>query len=71
MEPLNQRFTDLSAALGELLKEAYLGGSLNREALAELWIASQDARNYVIVGDPAVRLPAVAPAVEGERLTRG
>jgi hypothetical protein len=71
MEPLNQRFTDLSAALGELLKEAYLGGSLNKEALAEIWIASQDARNYVIVGDPAVRLPAVASPVEGERLTRG
>lgn len=57
MEPLNQRCADLSAALGELLREHFLGGSLDMEALYELWIASQDARNYVIVGDPAVRLP--------------
>lgn len=56
MEPLNQRFADLSMALGELLKEVLLGGTLDLDALTELWIASQDARNYVIVGDPAVRL---------------
>jgi hypothetical protein len=65
MEPLNQRFADLSVALGELLKEAFLGGSLNLDALAELWLASQDARNYVIVGDPAVRLPGKKRVLRG------
>lgn len=61
MEPLNQRFADLSFALGELLKEAFLGRPLDLSALAELWLASQDARNYVVLGDPAVRLPSAAP----------
>ncbi|MES1240040.1 MAG: hypothetical protein ABUT39_00335 [Acidobacteriota bacterium] len=65
MEPLNQRFADLSVALGELLKEAFLGGSFDLNALAELWLASQDARNYVIVGDPAVRLPGKKRVLRG------
>lgn len=65
MEPLNQRFADLSVTLGELLKDAFLGASPNLDALAELWLASQDARNYVIVGDPAVSLPGK------KRITRG
>jgi hypothetical protein len=65
MEPLNQRFTDLSAALGELLKEAFLGGTVDLDVLAELWLASQDARNYVIVGDPAVRLPGKKRVLRG------
>ncbi len=56
MEPLNQRFSDISTVLGELLKKAFLEDTLDRKALAELWIESQDARNYVVVGDPAVRL---------------
>jgi hypothetical protein len=65
MEPLNQRFADISVALGELLKEAFLGDSFNLDALAELWLASQDARNYVIVGDPAVRLPGKKRVLRG------
>lgn len=69
LEPLNQRSSDLSVALGELLKEAFLGGTLDLDALAELWIASQDARNYMILGDPAVRLPFAA--VPPKRLRGG
>ncbi len=65
LEPLNQRFADLSAALGELLKEHFVSGTLNMDALYELWLASQDARNYVILGDPAVRLPGKARVLRG------
>jgi hypothetical protein len=65
MEPLNQRFADLSVALGELLKEYFLDGTLDLDALGELWLASQDARNYVILGDPAVRLPGRKSATRG------
>lgn len=66
MEPLNQRYADLSAALGELLQEAFLGGgAVDMDALSKLWIASQDARNYVILGDPAVRLPGKKRVLRG------
>ncbi len=32
--------------------------------LAELWMVRQDLSNYILLGDPAVRLPLKAPAVE-------
>lgn len=58
MEPLGDRFAHLSSCLCELLEQSYMGLPVDGQAIAELWTASRDARNYVIVGDPAVRLPA-------------
>ena len=35
------------------------GKQLDETLLADLWTASHDARNYTIVGDPAVRVAAL------------
>jgi hypothetical protein len=56
LEPINQRHTDLEACLSRLLQDHYRGLPVHEREIAELWMASRDARNYVIVGDPAVRL---------------
>lgn len=68
MEPLGARFADLAACLGALLEDCYLGLRDEDKSVVELWTACRDARNYVIVGDPAVRLPAPAPK---KRVMRG
>lgn len=57
LEPINQRYTDLATCLSQVLQEHHLGLPVHEKTIAELWTACRDARNYVIVGDPAVRLP--------------
>jgi hypothetical protein len=71
LEPVNQRHAELAACLSSLLKDHFVGLPVDEKALAELWVASQDARNYVVVGDPAVRLPFAAEPAVPERVTRG
>ncbi len=56
-EYVNQRYADLSVRLSNLLiDQAELRGS-SKSLLARIKRANNDARNYVVVGDPAVRLP--------------
>ena len=67
-DPLNLQWSTLAAQLG-----LALGGNLpgqpqpRRPLVANLFIARDDARNYIVLGDPAVRLrieemtDAVAP----------
>jgi hypothetical protein len=76
LEPINQKYMDLSACLNQVLQDLRLGLLEEPEqdlpererSIAELWIACRDARNYVIVGDPAVRLPGKP---EKKRVMRG
>ncbi len=59
MEYFNDRFGALAAgwqSLKAMLEDIAFGGTVDSEELAGLWDASNDARNFVIVGDPAVRL---------------
>jgi len=56
MDPLNQQWGSLAAQLGVLL-----GGNAGEPAprppvIANLFIARDDARNYIVLGDPAARL---------------
>lgn len=60
----NDRFAELSTDLSEELLEARLTLSQTQslpaelaESVAHLWTAKNDARGYVVMGDPAVRLP--------------
>jgi Peptidase family C25 len=56
MESFGMRFAELSRDLGAELEEERRGKPANDSLLSELWLHSRDARNYVVLGDPAVRL---------------
>jgi hypothetical protein len=51
-----QRYAELEATLREESDALNFGKQLDEELLARLWIAARDARNYTLLGDPAVRL---------------
>lgn len=59
LEGLGQRTGDLAASF---LGERYRPGGASGDLLTRLWTAAQDARTFVLLGDPAVRLPGARPA---------
>ncbi len=71
LEPINQRFADLAASLCALMDEPELGGTVDKTYLNEMRTACRDARNYVVVGDPAVRLPVPPKPEPKKRVMRG
>jgi hypothetical protein len=60
LEAFHLKFAELSADLMAERVRIDSGKGPDESLLASLWTAAQDARNYVILGDPAVRLPAAA-----------
>ncbi len=67
MEPLADRFADIAVSLQALEDKKAQGSFVDEEALSALRNASRDARNYIILGDPAVRLRRVGK----KRVLRG
>jgi hypothetical protein len=58
VEWVNRRHADLGTSLAQELHQIQFQNlAPDKVKLARLWTANNDARNYVIVGDPAVKLP--------------
>jgi len=69
LEAFNQRYAELCADLRQAVRQVTeLGRAADDQELAQLWMGSTDARGYVILGDPAVRLAGLG-AGAGEATT--
>jgi hypothetical protein len=63
LEGFSQRYAELGCDLADMLEGLRLGNPPDEARLARLWQGSRDARGYVLLGDPAVRVGAEAAAL--------
>ncbi len=56
LRPLYRRYAFLAASLSNLLDKARHGADIDPKRLGINWTAVNDARNFIILGDPAVYL---------------
>jgi hypothetical protein len=56
LEVFNQLYASIATMLDNVLEDVKFGATPNDAELAGLWTAANDARNFVLLGDPAARL---------------
>ncbi len=56
LRPLNRRYSQLAARLAQMFDLKRIGGQPNLKELGFYWTAVNDARNLIVIGDPAVYL---------------
>jgi hypothetical protein len=55
-DAFNIRWAAIAAELSDLQNDLARGAEVSTARLGNLWVSRDDARNYMILGDPAVRL---------------
>lgn len=63
-----ERYADIATMLNPMFEDLKFDLPVDEREFAELWTANNDARSYVIIGDPAVKLPIAVtgtPANDG------
>lgn len=65
MEHFNSRYAELSADLSNAINRMSWGAQIEPYELATLWKENHDARNYIVLGDPAVRVAVAGDSALG------
>lgn len=71
LRPLARRASSLAAQLSDLQDSLRRGYDVDPALLARYWLAQQDARNFILLGDPAVYAMARKPKETQIRLPSG
>jgi hypothetical protein len=62
LEAFGMRYADQAVSLSDLLEQDRDWGGVEEKDIVRFWLASHDTRNFIVLGDPAVRLnPAPSP----------